>query len=139
MITKIGLYRNPRSPTRPWVVRWFGEPNPIAGKQRRYSKSFQLKKDAEAFQAKQVTEFRQGQLRDKPDEVTLKDFCKSWIECLTVRPETVKLYQNTVRRLLTYFGQNTLLRQITPLLAHRFIASVKSLDGKEKLSSSTRH
>jgi len=139
MTTKIGLYRNPRSPTRPWVVRWYGEYDPATGKEKRYSKSFELKRDAEALQANQATEFRQDWRRDKPDEVTVKDFCKSWIECLTVRPETVKLYQNTVRRLLAYFGQNTLLRQITPLLAHRFIASVKSLNGKETLSSSTRH
>ena len=49
MITKIGLYRDPRK-TKQWIIRWFGEYDPSMGKQRRYSKSFIRKKDAEAFQ-----------------------------------------------------------------------------------------
>lgn len=32
-------------------VRWFGEYDPATGKQRRYSKSFRLKVEAEEFQA----------------------------------------------------------------------------------------
>ena len=98
MITKIGLYRNPRK-NKPWVVRWFGEYDPATGKQKRYSKSFKLKRDAEAFQLQKEVEFGQGQRRDKPEEISLKDFCRSYMECLTVKPETVKLYENTNRRL----------------------------------------
>ena len=138
MITKIGLYHNPRK-NKPWVVRWFGEYDPATGKQKRYSKSFKLKRDAEAFQLQKEVEFGQGQRRDKPEEITLKDFCRSYMECLTVRPETVKLYENTNRRLLDYFGGRTLLLQVTPLTAERFIASLKPLSGKGELSTSTRH
>ena len=39
MITKIGLYKDPRK-QRPRVIGWFGEYEPNTGKQRRYSKSF---------------------------------------------------------------------------------------------------
>ena len=138
MITKIGLYRDPRK-EKQWVVRWYGEYDPAIGKQRRYSKSFKLKRDAEAFQSQKAMECKGGQQRDKPEEVTLKDFCKNWLECLRVGPETVKLYQNTVQRLLLYFGENMLLRQITPFLAEKFIASLKLLNSKGELSSSTKH
>ena len=31
----------------PWLVRWYGEYDPVAGKQRRYSKAFKRKADAE--------------------------------------------------------------------------------------------
>ena len=48
MIQKIGLYHDPRK-KRPWVVRWFGEYDPASGKQRRYSKAFRLKVEAEDF------------------------------------------------------------------------------------------
>jgi integrase len=138
VITKIGLYKDPRK-QRPWVVRWFGEYDPATGKQKRYSKSFAVKRDADSFQAQQLTEFKQGQRRDKPDEITLKEFCRNWLECLRAGPETVKLYKNTIRRLLTYFGENTLLRQVTPLAADRFMASLKPLDSRTELSSSARH
>ena len=65
MIVKIGLYHDPRK-KRPWVVRWFGEYDPKTGKEKRYSKSFKLKRDAEAFQAEQSMAFKEGQQRDKP-------------------------------------------------------------------------
>ncbi len=138
MITKIGLYRNPRK-KKTWVVRWFGEYDLATGKQKRYSKSFKKKRDAEAFKLQKEVEFGEGQRRDKPEEITLKDFCRSYMECLTVKPETVKLYDNTNRRLLNYFGDRILLRQVTALTAERFIASLKPLSGKGELSTSTRH
>ena len=40
------LYHDPRK-KQPWIVRWFGECDPASGKQKRYSKSFRLKRDAE--------------------------------------------------------------------------------------------
>ena len=60
MITRIGLYRDPRNKNNPWVVRWFGQYDPTNGKQRRYSKSFRLKVEAEEFQATKMQEFGQG-------------------------------------------------------------------------------
>ncbi len=63
MITKIGLYKDKRK-QRPWVVRWFGEYDPNTGKQRRYSKSFRLKVNAEEFQAVKKQDIGQGTPRD---------------------------------------------------------------------------
>ena len=112
MIDKIGLYQDPRK-KRPWVVRWFGEYDPATGGQKRYSKSFRLKRDAEAFRSEQATAFKGGQQRDKPEEITLGDFCKDWLKTKKVelRPETVMLYDNAQRRLMDYFGANCHLSQ----------------------------
>jgi hypothetical protein len=63
MIEKIGIYRDPRNKNKPWVVRWFGDYNPATGKQRRYSKSFRLKVEAEKFQADQRETFHKGATR----------------------------------------------------------------------------
>ncbi|MGD8500655.1 MAG: site-specific integrase [Phycisphaerales bacterium] len=77
--------------------------------------------------------FKKAQQRDKPEEVMLKDFCKDWLKTRRreLRPESVKLYKNTIARLLTYFGSQTLLCKITPRSAARFIAEMQRLDGKE--------
>ena len=60
MITKIGLYRDPRK-KKPWVVRWYGDYDPAAGKRIRYSKSFTLKREAEAFQLQRVYVFSKNE------------------------------------------------------------------------------
>lgn len=129
MISKIGLYSNPRN-KKPWVVRWYGGYEPDTGKQERYSKSFKLKRDAEAFRLQKEVEFGQGSRRDKLEEIALVEFCKINTECRIVRPETVKLYDNTKRRLLDHFGSRILLNQITPLRAVHFMASLKPLSSK---------
>ena len=139
MITKIGLYRDPRK-TKQWVVRWFGEYEPATGKEKRYSKSFKLKRDAEEFQSQQAMGFKQGQQRDNPDEITLKDFCSEWFrtKAAELRAESLKLYTYTVERLLSYFSPDMLLCKVRPISAARFIAELKPLKG-ENLSEWTRH
>jgi integrase len=141
MITKIGLYKDPRK-QKPWVVRWYGEFDPATGKQRRYSKSFHLKRDAEEFQNQQIAAFNKGQQRDRPEEITLKDFCGDWLRTKRVefRPETVMLYENAIVRLTDYFGANCLLSRISPWVAAKFIAEQKRLDGRDdELSNWARH
>lgn len=138
MITKIGLYRDPRK-KKPWVVRWYGDYDPAAGKRRRYSKSFKIKRDAEAFQLQKGTEFQDGQRRDKPGKVTLKSFCEDWFK--TRKPQlriaTLKGYRGTIERLYDYFGKNQLVSEVTPYMAADFIAELKRLQkGKEKTSLS---
>ena len=131
MITKIGLYKDPRK-KRPWVVRWFGEYDPGTDKERRYSKSFKLKRDAEEFQNQQVAGFKEGQQRDRPEEITLKHFCKDWMKVKKreVRPDSYEVYEYAVRRLMDYFGPNMLLRNVTPRLASKFIAEQVPFKGE---------
>ena len=142
MITKIGVYRDPRK-KRPWVVRWYGDYDPTTGKQKRYSKSFVLKRDAEAFQLQKGGEFSSGQRRDKSEKLTLKSFCRQWFK--TRKPQlriaTLKGYRGTIDRLYSYFGKDRLISEITPQMAAGFIADLKRLQkGKESkpLSNWTR-
>lgn len=139
MITKIGIYRDPRK-TKPWVVRWFGDYDPATGKQKRYSKSFHRKRDAEAFQSELTMAFKEGQQRDNPDEITLEDFCSEWLKTKSaeLKAESLKLYTYTIERLLSYFGPDILLSKVRPMSAARFIAELKPLKG-EDLSEWTRH
>ncbi|MBA7669823.1 hypothetical protein ES703_77957 [subsurface metagenome] len=125
MITKIGLYRDPRK-TKQWVVRWFGEYDPATGKQKRYCKSFQRKRDAEAFQVELAMSFQGGQQRDKAEEITLKDFTEDWLKIREpeFQPPTIKVYENAIARLLDYFGENMLLSKITPRLAGAILCPV---------------
>lgn len=127
MITKIGLYRDPRK-KKPWVIRWFGEYDPATGKQRRYSKSLRLKAEAEEFQATKRQELGQGTPRDKAPDVTLSGFCKDWLSARKpeLRPASQDLYAQTIKRLKDYFGKDTLLKDITAKKAAVFISEQKS-------------
>ncbi len=140
MITKIGIYKDVRNKGKPWVCRWYGEYDPATGKQRRYTKSFRLKVEAEAFQAKQSAGFNKGKRRDKPKQVWLEDFCKDWLRSrkADLKPGSLRLYDNTIVRLTNYFGDDCLLSEITPRAAAMFISEQKPLKG-EKLSTWTRN
>lgn len=142
MVTKIGLYRDPRNKGKPWVVRWFGEYDPASGKQRRYSQSFRTKARAEQFAAQKMVEFAEGVKRDKPDKVTLKAFCRDCIKVkkTELRPASMELYRQTIERLQSYFGSDCLVSNITPRAAARFIAEQKPQNAHcETLSNWTRH
>ena len=136
MITKIGLYRDPRK-TKPWVVRWFGEYDPNTGKQRRSSRSFRLKVEAEEFRAAKMQEFAQGTPRDRRQDVTLSSFCKDWLNTrkTELQPASIELYGQTIKRLKGFFGKDTNLQDITPKRAAVFVSEQKSCakghEGKE--------
>ncbi len=136
MITKIGLYKDPRK-KRPWIVRWFGLPDLATGRKKRYSRSFKCKADAEKFQAKQLVTFDDGQLRDKSEDKTLSDLCNCWLTVKRRRPATIKDYRWTMGRLINHFGPKRLLRQITPQGADLFLAAQKPVE-KEQFSEWTR-
>ena len=142
MTKKIGIYRDERNKSKPWTVRWYGEYDPTTEKLHRYSKAFRLKVEAEDFQATKKQEIGQGASRDKPEAITLQNYCKDWLKTKRpeLRPETVNLYENAIRRLLDYFGGNTLIRQITAHRAAKFFAELKRFDHKAgKLSDWSRH
>ena len=108
MVTKIGLYRDPCK-KKQWVIRWFGEYNPVSGKQMRYSKPFRLKTEAEEFNAAKRQQIGQCTPRDGIPDVTLTSFCKDWLN--THRTElaasATELYSLTISRLLKYFGSDS--------------------------------
>jgi len=144
MTTRVGLYRDKRNKGCPWVVRWFGEYDPAKGKQRHYSKSFARKRDAEVFQTAKQAELDQGAARDLPVDITLADFCDSFLStyCQDLRLSTQKLYRETLKQLKNHFGPNTFLRLIGPEAADRFIASRKRVAKQGKgfsIASRNKH
>ncbi len=109
--TKVSCRKDPRK-KNPWVVRWFGEYDPATDKQRRYSKSFKLKRDAERFQAEKQAEFDKGAQRDRPKEMTLGAFCEKYMERRNHewREKTRSQIEDLCNRLKGHFGDDFPLR-----------------------------
>jgi len=124
MVTKIGIYRDPRNKGRPWTVRWFTMTDPESGKHRRFCKSFELKRDTERFRAEKVMEFQQrGRPRANPEKQILDTFLKSWLKRRKVdlKPASFELYEGTVQRLLDFFGKDHSLHDLTLEGAEDFV------------------
>lgn len=143
--TKVGIYRNyygpvplDRSgsplaksewPTRrahSWVVRWRGTDG------QRYSRSFEIRKEAERFAEEKQNEVRDGQANE-PEKLTLKEFCKMY---LSVRADITERYrqeyERTLKVLRKRLGDNRIVQNITPLDARQFLAWFRTHNGKDK-------
>jgi len=144
MIKKIGLYRDQRNKGKPWVVRWFTVADPETGKRKRFCKSFEFKREAEQFQAAKVIEFeKRGRPRATSTGQTLNSFLESWLRRrkAELKPASFELYEGTVKRLLSFFGSDLPLHDITRERAEDFILAQKNIaPGSEgrKLSDWTR-
>jgi integrase len=90
---------------KPYVVRWYGDIQ-HTGKRKRYAKSFKTKAQAERFRTEKQHELDNGGRPDKASGVTLKKLCDGFLKAKrpNIRPDSLGLYGNTVRRLLDYFG-----------------------------------
>jgi len=114
---------------KPWLVRWYGEYDVRTGKQRRYCKSFKLRKDAEHFAEAKKQEFQSGMSADQKD-ITLKQLCERFME---TRPKSFsvsykKMLNRSIERLQMHFAPTTSVRQIQVEHAQAFIANLESLD-----------
>jgi len=142
MNKKIGLYEEKTCKGKQWRCRWFGEYDPNTGKQKRYSKTFRLKKDAQRFNKGKDAEFEKGDPRD-PSTETLQEYCLWWLQYRAkgqaLRPATIELYKTTMARLCHYFGDATLLRQVTAQAAEMFLAELNPMKGDKPLSNWTHH
>jgi len=140
---KVGLYKEKTSKGTQWRVRWFGQYDPSTGKQKRYSRTFKRRKDAERFIKVKDNEFERGTPRDVSTE-TLKEYTERWLHNKTInenlRPATVLLYELTLKRLHDYFGPNMLMRKIDTRAAKTFLAELTPINnGKESLGEWSRH
>jgi len=143
MYKKVSIYRDANGNGVKWRIRWYGSYNPNTEKQRRYSKTFDRKKDAERFQKQKEKEFEQGVLRDPSDE-TLKEYAERWLhnkaKIDNLRPATVLLYELTLKRLYNHFGPGMLMRKIDRRAAKTFLAELKPVNDNEKpLGNWSRH
>jgi integrase len=125
MVTKVGLYKDRRNKSRPWVVRWFGEYDPAKGKQRHYSKAFAAKREAEAYRTQKQDELNRGANKDQVKDITVREFITRFLESKTLhrRPSTRYSYQLTLTQLVDFVGEKTPLAMISPEVADTFIAS----------------
>ena len=129
MITKIGIYRDPRNKGKPWVVRWFTVVDPETSKRKRFSKAFEFKRDAERFRSENAVEFQKnGQPKANPYRKTLSAFLSKWIrrQKAELNPASLELYEGTAARLLDFFSRDRLLCEITPESAQDFISIQKN-------------
>ncbi|NLW84400.1 MAG: site-specific integrase [Phycisphaerae bacterium] len=143
---QLSLSRDSRSiRKKPWLVRWKGEYNPITDKQKRYSKSFAKRKDAEAFMALKSQEFDEGLPRDQVN-LTLERFWEKFERSQkgTMRAGSFFSYEETYGRLKTFFGAQTCIRHIRLEHAEEFLAQLHYISPtykhvKKSLSDSTRN
>jgi integrase len=142
-MTKVLLLHDPRKPN-PWIVRYYGDFDPTTGKQRRPGKSFRLKRYAERFRAKLQREFDKGAPRDTPEDVSLDEYCRIYVERRNHEwaPKTRQHIDVLIQRLLGHFRSSMSLRSITPEQVAVFWANSKSIrEGREggEISRSTRN
>ena len=112
-----------------WLARWRGEYDPRTGKQRRYCKSFKLRKEAELFAEDKNAEFQAGTPRDQRD-ITLKQLCTKFI---TTRSNSLKKssgrgYEETIDQLKNYFSPTASIKNIRQEHAEEFIAKLEPAD-----------
>ncbi len=137
MKTAVGL-RNESKRKLPWLVYWWGDPDPDTGQQRKYSQSFKYKADAKAFHAVKQAELDAGGPRDRPAEVTLgqlfDEFTKARLEHLSYSSQ--QCYDRTIKQLRAHFGGGREIRKIALRHAEQFMAGRKRMDGRPSELSS---
>ena len=110
---------------KPWLVRWYGDYDVRTGKQRRYCKSFKLRKDADLFAEEKKAEFQADMPRDQKD-ITLGQLCHKFV---TNRPKPLSKasrrgYEETIGRLQSHFAPTVSIRKIHLEDAEEFISSL---------------
>jgi integrase len=128
-----------------WLVRWWGEYDPTTDKQRRYSKSFARKRDAELFMADKIAEFDEGLPRDQHD-IILGKLCDKFLATRKklLTNSTIRDYEDTLNRLKNYFGTGKILKTIRQEDAEAFINNMVNVCPENKsngnpLADSTRN
>ena len=124
---KISIQRDTRKiRKKPYLVRWHGAYDPHTDKQKRYSKSFAKRKDAERFVQQKKDEFELGLSRDTV-KITLKDLCEKFLKVnqTVYAAATSDCYGCTIQRLINFFNPHTLIQHIRHDHAEEFIAQIK--------------
>ncbi len=130
MITTVNLLHEPTR-RRPHIVRWWGEPDPETGKQRRYGRSFVSAIEARKFFVEKQSEMDRGKPRD-PVDASIEELFAEFEEArLSVLSYASKIgYRLTMRQMLGYFGHRRKVRHIQRRHAEAFVATRKRCDGR---------
>lgn len=126
---------------KPWLVRWYGGIDPDTGRPKRHSKSFRLRSEAERFRVDKQQEIRRTGRPDRPSGQSLSKLCDDFVRTkkASLRPASLKLYMNTINRLVTFFGRDKEIGDIDAKDADLFMAGqTHRLGSNTKLSPWTR-
>lgn len=123
---KVTVTKDTRKDRSGYLIRWYGEYNPITDKYTRYSRSFRTRKEAEAFAAKKQAEINYGESKD-PVNITLKQLCDDVIRIKSndLREATIEGYRQVRKQLCAFFGPNVKITSINKQKATEFIFSRK--------------
>ncbi len=136
MSRRVKMCKDTRNQGRPWVVRWSNGTDLVTGKAKWFAKSFKYKVKARDFAAQKRAEPPDiAQAVEPPRGMTLGEFLRDWSGTRNnndYRTGTRTLDGNTITRLIGHFGKETLLTDITPMEAAKFIATLTRIDGKDK-------
>ena len=99
-----------------WAARWYG----LDGK--RFSKSFESRKEADRFAERKQVEVRVGK-GDQPRTITLAEFSRMYLDLRgDLAPMTKIEHGRTLRFLKEFLGHRKIVRKVTSLDARRFVA-----------------
>jgi len=114
---------------RPWLVRWWGAYNPRTGKQKKYSKSFARRKDAEIFAQEKETEFETGMARDQYD-IMLGQLCDKFTKTRknSLSKSSRRGYDETISHLRDYFSAAIPIKKIRKEDAEEFVSKLEPVN-----------
>jgi integrase len=143
MNPNITIIKDIRNRRKPWLVRWFGDFDPKAGKRIRYCKSFARRADAERYAEQLKDDYNNGMSLESKD-ITLQELLD---KCIAIHKNkavsTLNAYLDTQNRLLTYFNPTISIKKIRQEDAEAYISQMdfvsKQCQGKGKtISDSTK-
>ncbi|MCH8148230.1 MAG: hypothetical protein IH987_09605 [Planctomycetes bacterium] len=141
MLTNVGLYHEPQR-KRPWLVCWWGPPDPDTHRQRKSTKTFRYVRDARVFQAQKRSELaKSGGVDRKQCTVALQQLIDEFkaARLPNLGPSTKSGYENTLTQLIDHFGPTRDIRTIEGRHCETFMANRKRQKGASKpLASWTR-
>jgi integrase len=124
-----------------WLVRWWGKYDVRAEKQPRFCKSFKLKRHAEKF-AESIKNDRDDGISIEPKTITLGNLCEKALKTIqsTIEDTSLTLYQETVQKLIDYFGAHKNIKTINKEVAEQFLSDIRlcRYEGKVTPADSTR-
>lgn len=129
---------------KPWLVRWYDEYNPTTDTQKRHSKSFSKRKQAEQFAQQLKDDYGLG-ISSEQKKITLGDFLGRFLQAKKneYKVGTYGNYEDTIARLNSYFNPQTPIHTIGVEYAEHFIANLDyiqdGLKGKKRFSDSARN
>ena len=122
-----------------WLVRWHGKYDPATEKQPRFCKSFKLKRNAEKYAQSLKTDIHDG-ISVVPKSITLKNLTDNVINAKkgNLSPSTIDAYQDTITRLINFFGSHRNIKTISPQEAQAFINDLEYMNREGKLAGYSR-